>query len=59
MKMQSFIIRFLIFFIPLAIFMFIMTWIGITKNVFLTILLSLAFVWMIQAIYNIVLNRKS
>ena len=48
MKMQSFIIRFLIFFIPLAIFMFIMTWIGITKNVFLTILLSLAFVWMIQ-----------
>ena len=59
MKMQSFIIRFLIFFIPLAIFMFIMTCIGITKNVFLTILLSLAFVWMIQAIYKIVLNRKS
>ena len=59
MKMQSFIIRFLIFFIQLAIFMFIMTWIGITKNVFLTILLSLAFVWMIQAIYKIVLNRKS
>ena len=59
MKMQSFIIRFLICFIPFAIFMFIMTWIGITKNVFLTILLSLAFVWMIQAIYKIVLNRKS
>lgn len=58
MNNSSFIVRFLVIFIPLMVFMFLMHLAGITDNIFMTIILSLALVWMIQAIYKKVLKRK-
>lgn len=58
MKNPSFIVRFLVFFVPLLIFMFIMSLAGITDNLFMTVILSLAFVWMVQAIYKMVLKKR-
>lgn len=57
MKNPSFLIRFLIFFIPLMIFFFLMYAAGITNNMFVTILLSLAVVWMVQACYKTYLRK--
>lgn len=48
----SFLTRFLVFFIPLLLFFFLMYAAGITNNMFLTIILSLAVVWMVQAGYK-------
>lgn len=58
MNGHSFIVRFLIVFIPLMIFMFIMSIAGITDDLLMTIILSLAFVWMVQAIYKAVMRKK-
>ena len=58
MSQPGFIIRFLIFFVPLLLFLFVMYLAGITDNLFMTILLSLAFVWMIQAVYRMVLKKR-
>ncbi|MDO4393917.1 MAG: hypothetical protein Q4C80_05835 [Bacillota bacterium] len=57
-KTSGFIVRFLIIFIPLMIMMFLMHIAGITKNLFMTIILSLAIVWMIQSIYKKALKAK-
>ena len=59
MKKQNFGIRFLIIFVPLVIFMVLMNLAGITKNIPMTIILALVFVWFVQAIYKQILMRRS
>lgn len=56
MKQPSFFVRFLIVFIPLLFFLFLMSLAGITDNVLVTVILLLAIVWMIQAIYKKVIS---
>ncbi|MDO4544761.1 MAG: hypothetical protein Q4C25_01265 [Bacillota bacterium] len=58
MNQPSFIIRFLIFFVPLLLFLFVMILAGITDNIFMTIILCLAFVWLEQAVYKAILKKK-
>ena len=53
----GFIKRFIIIFIPLIIFMILIKLAGI-DNIFMMIILSLAFVWMVQAIYKKVSEKK-
>lgn len=53
----GFIKRFLIIFIPLIIFMVLIKLAGI-DNMFMMIILALAFVWMVQAIYKKVSEKK-
>ena len=55
----NFIIRFVMFFVPLAIFLFLMVMAGVTDNLFVAIMLALAFVWMLQAVYKRVLAKKN
>ena len=59
MKKPNFGIRFLIIFVPLVIFIILMDLAGITKNIPMTIILALVFVWFVQAIYKQVLMRKA
>ncbi|MCI5885551.1 MAG: hypothetical protein MRZ77_05435 [Clostridiales bacterium] len=53
----GFIKRFIIIFIPLIIFMILIKLAGI-DNIFMMIILALAFVWMVQAIYKKVSEKK-
>ena len=53
----GFIKRFIIIFIPLIIFMILIKLAGI-DNIFMMIILALAFVWMVQAIYKKVSEMK-
>lgn len=53
----GFIKRFIIIFIPLIIFMILIKLAGI-DNIFMLIILALAFVWMVQAIYKKVSEKK-
>ena len=53
----GFIKRFIIIFIPLIIFMVLIKLAGI-DNMFMMIILALAFVWMVQAIYKKVSEKK-
>lgn len=53
----GFIKRFIIIFIPLIIFMILIKLAGI-DNMFMMIILALAFVWMVQAIYKKVSEKK-
>jgi len=55
---KEFLLRVLIFFVPLMIFLFIMAMAGITDNMFMTIILLLAFVWMLQAIYKRIIAKR-
>lgn len=48
---KDFVKRFIIIFIPLIIFMILIKLAGI-DNMFMIIILALAFVWMIQAMYK-------
>ena len=57
MKQHSFIVRFVIIFVPLLLFLLLMFLAGITKNIFMTLILSLAFTWMVQAIYKKVMLK--
>ena len=57
MKQPSFLMRFIVIFIPLIIFMVLVRVAGI-DNLFMIIILALAFVWMIQAIYKKYLQKK-
>lgn len=59
MKQHSFIVRFVIIFVPLLLFLALMSLAGITKNVFMTLILSLAFTWMIQAIYKKIMRKRN
>ena len=59
MNQPSFIIRFLIVFVPALVFLFLMYLAGVTDNVFMTIVCLLAFVWFIQAIYKKVMNKRA
>lgn len=58
MNQPNFFIRVLIFFVPLVLFLILMAMAGITENVFMTIILSLAFVWMLQKIYKMILSKR-
>ena len=53
----GFIKRFIIIFIPLIIFMILIKLAGI-DNIFMMIILALAFVWMVKAIYKKVSEKK-
>ena len=53
----GFIKRFIIIFIPLIIFMILIKLAGI-DNMVMMIILELAFVWMVQAIYKKVSEKK-
>lgn len=53
----GFIKRFIIIFIPLIIFMILIKLAGI-DNIFMMIILALAFVWMVQAICKKVSEKK-
>lgn len=55
---KDFVVRVLFFFIPLMIFLAIMAMAGITDNMFMTLILMLAFVWMLQAIYKRVIAKR-
>lgn len=57
MNQPGFFVRVIVFFVPLVIFLLLMAMAGITDNLFMTIILSLAFVWMLQRIYKIVLKK--
>lgn len=57
MKQPNFFVRVIIFFVPLVLFLLVMAMAGITDNLFMTIILSLAFVWMLQTIYKRVLRK--
>lgn len=57
MKQPNFFVRVIIFFVPLVLFLLVMAMAGITDNLFMTIILSLAFVWMLQNIYKRVLRK--
>ena len=57
MKQPNFFIRVIIFFVPLVLFLIVMAMAGITDNVFMTIVLSLAFVWMLQRIYKMLIKK--
>lgn len=57
MQEHGFLIRFLIIFLPLIVFMVLIRLAGI-DNLFMIIILSLAFVWMIQAIYKKIMAKK-
>ncbi len=59
MKQHSFIVRFVIIFVPLLLFLLLMFLAGITKNIFMTLILSLAFTWMVQAIYKKVMLKRN
>lgn len=59
MKQHSFIVRFVIIFVPLLLFLLLMSLAGITKNIFMTLILSLAFTWMVQAIYKKVMLKRN
>ena len=59
MKKPGFGIRFLVIFVPLVIFFILMNMAGITKNIPMTIILALVFVWFVQAIYKQVLMRRA
>lgn len=53
----SFAVRFLIVFVPLIVFMFLIFLAGI-RNIFMMVILALAFTWMIQAIYKKYQDKK-
>ncbi|MBQ0079579.1 MAG: hypothetical protein KBS66_06810 [Eubacterium sp.] len=53
----SFIVRFLVVFVPLVVFMFLIFLSGI-RNTFMMIILALAFTWMVQALYKKYLDKK-
>ncbi|MDO4745284.1 MAG: hypothetical protein Q4B18_01875 [Bacillota bacterium] len=57
MNQPGFFVRVIVFFVPLVMFLILMAMAGITDNLFMTIILSLAFVWMLQRIYKIVLKK--
>ncbi|MDY4959523.1 MAG: hypothetical protein SO262_04485 [Lentihominibacter sp.] len=54
---RDFVKRFIIIFLPLIIFMILIKMAGI-DNMFMIIILSLAFVWMIQATYKKYSEKK-
>lgn len=55
---MSFVKRMLFFFIPSMVALILMQIAGITQNLFMTAICLLAIVWMLQAIYKIILQKK-